>query len=154
MQVRLMEEEERERFDELLEKEHYLHSARLGGRTLRYVAEVEGQWVGLIAFSGAAPHLKGREKWIDWSPRQRARRLGFVANNSRFLLPVKREPHPNLAYKVLGLCLRRLDADRQERWGHGVLVVDGSQRHDVLPDPQHGGLRPLRTHHCDLASGT
>lgn len=34
VQVRLMKEEERERFDELLEQEHYLHSARLGGRTM------------------------------------------------------------------------------------------------------------------------
>ena len=122
--VRLMKEEERERFDAQLEQEHYLHSARLGGRTMRYVAEVDGQWVALIAFSGAAPHLKGREKWMGWSPRQRARRLGFVANNSRFLLLVERERHPNLASKVLGLCLRRLDADWQERWGNAVLVVE------------------------------
>jgi len=124
VQVRLINEEERARFDEMLEQEHYLHSARLGGRTMRYVAEVEGQWVALIAFSGAAPHLKGREKWMGWSPRQRARRLGFVANNSRFLLLVERERHPNLASKVLGLCLRRLDGDWQERWGNAVLVVE------------------------------
>ncbi len=124
VRVRLMKEEERGRFDELLEKEHYLHSSRLGGRTMRYVAEVDGRWVALISFSGAAPHLKGREKWIGWSPRQRARRLGYIANNSRFLLLVERERHPNLASKVLGLCLRRLDADWQERWGNGVLVVE------------------------------
>src|SRR5437763_1813084 len=99
VQVRLINEDERERFDALLEQEPYLHSARLGGRTMRYVAEVDGQWVALIAFSGAAPHLKGREKWMGWSPRQRARRLGFVANNSRFLLLVERERHPNLASK-------------------------------------------------------
>jgi hypothetical protein len=34
--------EERERFDLLLEREHYLHSARLGGQALRYVAELDG----------------------------------------------------------------------------------------------------------------
>ena len=62
VQVRLINEEERERFDEMLEQEHYLHSAKLGGRTMRYVAEVEGQWVALIAFSGAAPHLEGEGK--------------------------------------------------------------------------------------------
>jgi hypothetical protein len=33
--VRLIAEDERERFDELLEKEHYIHSARLGGQSLR-----------------------------------------------------------------------------------------------------------------------
>jgi hypothetical protein len=124
VQIRLIPEEDRGRFDHLLEKEHYLHSARLGGRTMRYVAEVDGQWVALIAFSGAAPHLKGREKWMGWSPRQRARRLGFVVNNSRFLLLVERERHPNLASKVLSLCLRRLDADWRERWGSPILVVE------------------------------
>ena len=37
--VRLLEPHERERFDELLEQKHYLKSARIGGRSLRYVAE-------------------------------------------------------------------------------------------------------------------
>ena len=60
--VRLIAEDERERFDELLEKEHYMHSARVGGQSLRYVAEVDGQWVALLIFSGAAPHTKAREQ--------------------------------------------------------------------------------------------
>ena len=50
--VRLIVAEERDRFDELLEEKHYLKSARLGGQSLRYVAEAEGQWVALITFSG------------------------------------------------------------------------------------------------------
>jgi hypothetical protein len=122
--VRLILEAERERFDQLLESEHYLHSARLGGPSLRYVAEVQGQWVALIAFSGAAPHTKAREEKIRWTPRQRARRLCFVVNNSRFLVLPERTRYPNLASRVLALCLKRLDADWQERWGHAVLVVE------------------------------
>ena len=42
VEVRLLAPEERERFDELLEQEHYLGSARVGGQSLRYVAEVHG----------------------------------------------------------------------------------------------------------------
>jgi hypothetical protein len=91
---------------------------------LRYVATVHGRWVALLAFSGAPPHLKAREQWIGWSPRQRARRLGLVVNNSRFLLLVERERHPNLASKVLALALRRLSEDWRERWGHRVLIVE------------------------------
>lgn len=49
VQIRLITEEDRGRFDHLLETEHYLHSARIGGRSMRYVAEVDGQWVALIA---------------------------------------------------------------------------------------------------------
>ena len=122
--LRLMEEWERERFDLLLEKEHYLKSARIGGRHLRYVAEADGRWLAIITFSGAAPHLKAREKWLGWSPRQRARRLCLLINNSRFLLLVERERHPNLASKVLALALRRVARDWQESWGVRPLVVE------------------------------
>jgi hypothetical protein len=122
--VRLCLTEERDRFDELLEQRHYLQSARLGGPTLRYVAEVEGQWVALITFSGASPHTKAREQKIRWTPRQRARRLGFVVNNSRFLVLPERQRYPNLASRVLALCLKRLNGDWQERWGHPVLLVE------------------------------
>ena len=42
--VRLLRPEERPRFDQLLEQKHDLHSARLGGQSLRYVAELDGPW--------------------------------------------------------------------------------------------------------------
>jgi hypothetical protein len=122
--VRLIAPEERERFDVLLEERHYLHSARVGGQSLRYVAEVEGQWVALLVFSGAAPHTKAREAKIGWTPRQRARRLGWVVNNSRFLVLPERQRYPNLASRVLGLSLKRLNTDWQEHWGHPVLLVE------------------------------
>ena len=122
--VRLIEPFERERFDQLLIEKHYLHSARLGGRHLRYIAELNGEWIALIAFCGAAPHIKAREKWIGWSARQRARRLGFVVNNSRFLVLPDRGEFPNLASRVLGLCLRRLCDDWQQKWGQPVLLVE------------------------------
>lgn len=122
--VRLMAECELGRFNEHLQEDHYLESSRLAGQSLRYVAEVDGQWVALLTFSAPALHLKARERWIGWSPRQRARRLGLVVNNSRFLVLVERQRHPNLASRVLGLVLRRLSADWQERWGHPVLVVE------------------------------
>jgi hypothetical protein len=50
--------------------------------------------------------------------------LGLVVNNSRFLVLPERQRYPNLASRVLALCLRRLSADRQERWGHPALVVE------------------------------
>lgn len=122
--VRLVVEAERPEFDRCLEAEHYLASSALVGETLRYVAELDGQWVALLTFSAPALHLKAREKWIGWTPRQRARRLGFVVNNSRFLVRPERHRYPNLASRVLGLCLRRLSADWQARWRHPVLVVE------------------------------
>lgn len=122
--VRLLADAEVGQFNVYLEREHYLQSSRLAGQSLRYVAEVDGQWVALLTFSASALHLKAREQWIGWSARQRARRLGLVVNNSRFLVLPQRQRYPNLASRVLGLVLRRLSADWQERWGHPVLVVE------------------------------
>lgn len=124
VQVRELREEERSEFDWRLEQQHYLSSSILVGESMRYVAEVNGQWVALIAFSGPALQVKGRERWIRWSARQRARRLKFVVNNSRYLVLPDRQRYPNLGSRVLGLCLRRLSADWQARWGHPVLVVE------------------------------
>ncbi len=124
IQIRLVVPEERERFDELLQERHYLHSARLGGRSLRYVAELDGDWVALISFSAPALNLKAREKWIRWTARQRTRRLGFVVNNSRFLVLPERNRYPNLASRVLSLCLKRLNADWEQEWGQPVLLVE------------------------------
>lgn len=122
--VRLVRDDERDRFDQTLEQQHYLASARLAGQTLRYITELDGQWVALLTFSAAALHLKGRELWLRWTPRQRARRLPFVVNNSRFLVLPERARFPNLASRVLGLCLRRLNADWLAAWSHPVLVVE------------------------------
>jgi hypothetical protein len=77
---------QRATFDRLLEERHYLASARLVGQTLRYVAKLDGQWVALLTFSAAALHFKAREPRLGWTPRQRARRLGLIVYNSRFLV--------------------------------------------------------------------
>jgi len=122
--IRLLHEHERPEFDRLIEEKHCLHTATLTGESLRYVAELDGQWVALLAFSAASLHLKARENWIRWSPRQRARRLPLVVNNSRFLVLLERARFPNLASRVLGLCLRRLSADWLARWQHPVWVVE------------------------------
>lgn len=119
--VRLIEPQERERFDRLLVEGHYLHNAQLVGQQLRYVAEYQGQWVALLVWNAAAYKLKLREQWIGWTDRQKRRRLPLVVNNSRFFIP---EPYhiPNLASKVMKLVLQRLSADWQQAYGHGVLV--------------------------------
>ena len=122
--VRLLADNEVGQFNFYVEREHYLQSSRFAGQSLRYVAEVDGQWVALLTFSAPALHLKARESWIGWSPRQRARRLGLVVNNSRFLVLPERQRYPNLASRVLGLVLRRLSGDWQECWAHPVLVVE------------------------------
>jgi hypothetical protein len=88
------------------------------------VAEVDGEWLALMTFSGASPHPKARAQKIRWTPRQRARRLCFGVNHSRFLVLAERQRYPNLASRVLALCLKRLNHDGQEQWGHPVALVE------------------------------
>lgn len=157
--VRLLEGHERERFDSLLETKHYLHSSRIGGRHLRYVAEVEGQWVALLSFSGAAPFVKARDKKaIGWSEHQRVRRLGLVVNNSRFLLLADRHKHPNLSSKVLALALKKLPQHWEEHWGHRPLVVESFVDESLYPGTcyracgfqQHGVTAGFSRHSRDF----
>ena len=122
--LRPIRSDERQRFDQLLIEQHYLHNASLVGEQMRYVVEFEGQWVALLAWNAAAFNLKGREAWIGWSRRQKRRRLSLVVNNSRFLLLTPPGQAPNLASRVMKLCLQRLSADWQESYGHEVWVAE------------------------------
>lgn len=122
--VRLIEPHEREEFDRRLTEDHYLHQPHVAGPTLRYVALIDDQPVAILLFSSAALHIKARDQWIGWSPRQRARRLHLVVNNARFLVFPDRQKLPNLASRVLALALRRLGDDWSQRHGHPVLLVE------------------------------
>lgn len=121
--VRALEPAERDRFDELICREHYLRSSNLVGEQLRYVAEYRGRWVALLAWNAAAFHLKDREAWIGWTVRQKRRRLTLVVNNSRFLIRTEGRV-PNLASRVMKLCLQRLSSDWLRVYGHEVLVAE------------------------------
>lgn len=122
--VRLIEPEEKARWDALICQRHYLGNAHLVGRQLRYVAELDGEWVALVGWNVAAYHLKGREEWIGWSVERQLARRKFVVQNSRYLLLVDRGQYPNLASRVLGLCTRRLSQDWHAAFGHPVLAVE------------------------------
>ena len=122
--VRLMENGERERFDEELLTKHYLKNATAVGRVLRYVAEYQGQWVALLVFSSAAFHLKIRDQWLHWSPRQLKERRHLIAQNARFLVLAAPGQWPNLASRVLKLVCERLAQDWQEQFGYPVQVVE------------------------------
>ena len=154
----MIEPEEKAKWDEQIEQYHYLANAHLVGRQLRYVAELDGEWVGLLGWNVAAYHLKPREEWIDWSEEQRLKRRKFVAQNSRFLLLVEPGEYPNLASRILSLCTRRLSGDWQKAFGHRLLAVES------FVDPQRysgscyraagwnrlGETQGYRRHHRDF----
>jgi hypothetical protein len=123
--LRLIDSDERPRFDQLLCERHYLHNATLVGETLRYIAVApDGSWLALLAWASPARRLRARDRWIGWSEPQRAARLCLVAQNSRFLLLTERDHAPNLASHLLARCTRRLPADWVAGHGHPVLVAE------------------------------
>ena len=128
--LRLIEESERARFDELLAREHYLKNPTAVGAVLRYVAEYRGQWLALLVFSSPAFHLKPRDRWLHWPAREVARRRHLLAQNARFLVLAAAGRWPNLASRVLKLVCARLCADWQQHFGHPVLAVE------TFVDPQ------------------
>ena len=110
------------RFDGLLDEYHWL-GCGLVGETVRQVAVIDGEWVGLVGWGSPAFMVSARDRWIGWSPAQRTRRLRFVANNQRFcVLPSGRVP--NLASATLAAALRALPGDWEAMWGHPVVLAE------------------------------
>lgn len=123
VRVRLICAEERGKWDALMRAHHYLGLTAMVGRSLRYVAEVDGHWLALLGWASPALKCASRDTWIGWSPTLQWQRLGLIANNSRFLiLPGARVK--NLASRILGLNLARLCADWQAAHGHRLLLAE------------------------------
>jgi hypothetical protein len=82
-----------------------------------------GEWVALLGWGSGAFKCADRDKWIRWRSDQQWKRLKYIANNQRFLiLPWIRIK--NLASRILGLCIRRISEDWENRHGHPLLMVE------------------------------
>jgi len=124
VQVQLLSSgQDRSRARRLLAKHHYLGDVRAVGEQLWYAIRAQGQWLGVLVFCAASRRLRARDEWIGWSEEQRRRRLPLLVNNCRFLL-LPDKTFPNLASRSLSLCLHRLSADWQARYGHPVGLVE------------------------------
>ena len=107
--VRPIRPEEQARWDALVHEHHYLGLRSLFGKTLRYVASVDGRWLALLGWQAAALKCAARDDWIGWPRVLHYQRLHLLANNARFLILPGRGVR-NLASRVLALNLRRLSA--------------------------------------------
>lgn len=114
---------------------HYLGALPKIGNTIRYLAEVEERWVGLLSFSAPALKCSARDRWIGWGYRHQYDRLNLVANNSRFLI-LPGCHHKNLASQILSRLRRRIQQDWLDRFGHPLLLLETF----VDPERFHGTL--------------
>ena len=123
VQVRLLRRGEKPIWNQLMREHHYLGFQGWVGKSLRYVAEWEGEWVALVGWCAAALKCGARDRWIGWPEVLQRQRLALVVNNARFLiLPGPRVA--NLASRVLGLTLKRLSRDWQQVHGHPAFLAE------------------------------
>ena len=128
LDVRPIGTEEDQRWNQLMKEHHYLGFRQLVGESIKYVAELNGEWVALLGWGTAAFKCGARDEWIGWSKEQQWRRLIYIANNSRFLI-FSGNRIPNLASKVLSMNLRRLSCDWMAIHGHPVVLAETFVEH-------------------------
>jgi hypothetical protein len=102
-----------------LERYHYL-GLRVVGENVGYlVCDRQGRDVACLLFGAPAWRCQVRDRFLNWHPAEHSARLCRMANNTRFLiLPWVRVPH--LASHALGRTVRRINADWQAKYGHGL----------------------------------
>jgi hypothetical protein len=111
-------------FASLLAEHHYLGYRQPVGENLQYLLRAaDGRPVACLLFGSASWRCGARDRFIGWDDAARAAGLCKVTNNHRFLiLPWLEVPH--LASHALGLVARRVQADWQEHYGHGPLLLE------------------------------
>ena len=111
---------------QLVSRHHYLGYRVAFGANLRYLvrsAQCPDQVLACLLWSSPAWAMAARDRWIGWSPQQRARNLPYIVNNSRFLiLPWVKVR--GLASKILARCARQLPDDWQQRYGYRPLLLE------------------------------
>jgi hypothetical protein len=102
---------------------HYLGYKRPFGNYMRYFIRSERGVLGCIMLAGAAKSMGARDRWIGWSEAQRLRNLGWVINNTRFLIFPWVKVR-NLASHVLGQLRVRITGDFRERWRYSPVLME------------------------------
>lgn len=124
LELILVEEEEQMRiWNELMLDEHYLRSAILVGRQLRYLIRSEQGWLGGIGFAAPALQLSDRDRWIGWTKEERQAQLHTIVGMSRFLIRPS-VACKNLASKVLGMSAAMIGNDFQKCYGYRPLLME------------------------------
>jgi len=123
LEVRPVVGDERAGWRAYMERYHYLGCGSLVGESMRYVALLGEEPVGLVGWAAAALKNGPRDEYLGWDEATKLRRLLHVVNNVRFLIfPWVRMP--NLATRILAANLRRLSADWQRTYAHPVLLAE------------------------------
>ena len=121
--VRPIKEKEKDRWNYLIKKHHYLHSRRLVGKSMRYIGILNNKWVALLGWTGPSFKLADRDNWIGWCKKHKQQRVKYIANSARLLI-LPGVNIKNLASKALALNLKRLSHDWVQKYNHPIILVE------------------------------
>ncbi len=114
----------RAELEECLQRYHYLgYRSRVGQNLQYWVGSAQGRPLACVVFGAPAWQCAARDRWIGWSSDQRTQRLGWIANNTRFLiLPWIRVAH--MASHILSRISRQIGADWQAKYGQRLYLLE------------------------------
>jgi hypothetical protein len=110
-------------YKSLIHYHHYLGFRQIVGNHLKYIAYIGGRPVACLGWGSAAWSVKSRDAFIGWDKKTKEQRLGFVANNTRFLvLPWVKVKC--LASKVLALNIKSISDDWMTVYHHPLFLLE------------------------------
>ena len=124
LRMTLIENSDSALWRQLIERYHYLCCRVPVGAHLRYfVHGPQGQILACLLWTSPAWKMAARDRWIGWTPDQRARNLQFIVNNSRFLiLPWVKVK--GLASTILARSARQLPHHWHQHYGYSPLLLE------------------------------
>jgi hypothetical protein len=114
----------RRQLEATLHRYHYLgYRSRVGQNLQYWVCDKQARPVGCVVFGAPAWQCAVRDRWIGWGALERARQLGGIVNNTRFLIfSWVRVAH--LASHILGQISRRIRQDWQAKYGQPIWLLE------------------------------
>jgi hypothetical protein len=114
---------ESRRWNEYIQRYHYLGHKPLPGAQLRYPVYCAEQPIALLGFGAAAWMSEPRDRYIGWTHEQRKRNLHLIVNNARFLI-LPWIQSKNLASMLLAKAAKMLPHHWQEVYGYSPVLLE------------------------------
>ena len=107
-----------------LHRYHYLgYRSRVGQNLPYWVCDQQERPLAGVVFGAPAWQCAVRDHWIGWNATERARQLGRVANNTRFLI-FHWVRVPQLASYILSQISQRIGRDWQAKYGQPIWLLE------------------------------
>jgi hypothetical protein len=114
----------RQQLEAALHQHHYLgYRSRVGQNLQYWVRDCHDRPLGCMVFGAPAWQCAVRDQWLGWNAAQRARHLGGIVNNTRFLM-FRWVCVPDLASHVLSQGSGGISGDWQVKYGEPIWLLE------------------------------